>query len=106
MAEADFFERKEKKQLKISDFTDFKHDEELDTSACGLNSDLSNFESRNNLFFDELQSIFNGKFEGNPVSIVAECVEQNFSSREISFLLSKSIMSDLIENSKNVKDGE
>ena len=106
MAEANFFERKEKKQLEISGFTDFNHNEESDTSACGIGKDLSGFEERNNNFFDELQGIFSGKFEGNPVSIVAECVEQNFSSREISFLLSKSIMSDLIENSKNIKNGK
>lgn len=106
MKKQDFFKRKEKKPLVISNFTDFNHNEESDTSACGIGEDLSNFEKRNNNFFDELQGIFSGKFEGNPVSIVAECVEQNFSSREVSFLLAKSIMSDLIENSKNIKKEE
>lgn len=101
MAEPNFFERKEKKETKISKFNDFNHDHDSNFVACGLSEDDNeSFVLRNKEFFDDLGVIFEKNSGKNPISSIAECLEKNFSSREISFLLSKTIMSELIENSK------
>jgi hypothetical protein len=96
MKKQDFFDKEEKKVLDISEFTEFNHNEESDTKACGLNPKSSTFNDRNDVFFAELKDMFSGKNSGNPVSCTAECLEKNFSTREISFLLAKSIITESI----------
>tara|TARA_R110002049_G_scaffold116934_1_gene269799 strand:- start:204 stop:518 length:315 start_codon:yes stop_codon:yes gene_type:complete len=101
MKKQDFFDKEERKVLEISKFTDFDHDNESDADACGIDSKDSSFYERNNRFFDDLQETFNGETNnGNPVSITCELLEKNFSSREISFLLSKSIITESLLTKK------
>ena len=94
MKKQDFFDKEEKKVLNISEFTEFNHNEESDTKACGLDPKSSTFNDRNDVFFAELNDMFSGQNSGNPVSSTAECIERNFSTREISFLLAKSIITE------------
>tara|TARA_R110002051_G_scaffold313144_2_gene388930 strand:+ start:111 stop:434 length:324 start_codon:yes stop_codon:yes gene_type:complete len=99
MAKANFFERKIAK-VSTGEFSEFNHKEENDFIASGLKEDPAGFQERNDAFFDDLNFIRSDKNLGNPVSLITEAVERNFSSREIAFLLAKTIMVELIESAQ------
>ena len=98
----DFFERK---SIKKPTFGEFDLKNESDLASCGLDAIGSNFAARNNSFFESLKTrlqssndvIEAGEFE-NPVAVVAELAEQHFSSREISFLIGKTILNEMLQN--------
>tara|TARA_R110000824_G_scaffold148119_1_gene317644 strand:+ start:37 stop:360 length:324 start_codon:yes stop_codon:yes gene_type:complete len=99
MAKPNFFERKEAK-IPVGTFSEFNHKEENDFTASGLSKDTEGFQQRNDAFFDDMNFLRKDENDGNPVSLVTESVERNFSSREISFLLAKTIMAEMLDSAK------
>jgi hypothetical protein len=99
MAEDFFLKRKQTPSIEIDKYSDYSNTNiESDLQSCGLSdSSESTFGKRNELFFDELKDILDsaGKIE-NPVAIVSNSLEKHFSIREISFLLSKSILKNVL----------
>lgn len=105
MAE-DFFLKRSKtsETTPIDSFGDYDHKNEDDLASCGLaESSKSTFDNRNDNFFERMKSALESNDRDvNPVSTVSRLLEAHFSSREISFLLAKSVVSSLI---KEAKDG-
>jgi len=107
MAEDFFLKRKKTPSIEIDDYSDYNNEDiKSDMHSCGLKTDdSSTFSERNELFFESVQSNMSsaGK-ERNPVEIAASSLEKYFSAREIAFLLYKSILKSLIEESKKGKN--
>ncbi len=99
MAEDFFLKRKQTPSIEIDKYSYYSNANiEDDLQSCGLSSSSeSTFNKRNELFFDELKDSLDlaGKSE-NPVAIVSSSLEKHFSVREISFLLSKSILKSVL----------
>jgi len=94
----DFFNRKEG-ILSDGKIGGFDHDEEDEFVACGLNPDKKGFSGSNDAFFEDLTNIQkSGKMN---LSLIVESIEKNFSTREISFLLGRSIVSELLASAEN-----
>lgn len=85
----DFFNRKKINKPK---FEEFDLTKESDLEACGLEKKGESFINRNNSFFESLKKHMNVESPDNPVGAVAKQLEDHFSTREISFLLAKSIL--------------
>lgn len=98
----DFFLTKKETSVKLDEFKDYDLENESDTKACGLKeSSESTFLKRSNDFYKNLSFLFSKRDDTrNPVAKVCKDLEKNFSSREISFLLSKSILINLMEQDK------
>lgn len=98
----DFFLKKKETSIKLDEFKDYDLENELDTEACGLTSKSeSTFLKRSNDFYKNLEFLFSRRDDNrNPVAKVCKDLEKNFSSREISFLLSKSILINLMEQNE------
>jgi hypothetical protein len=107
MAEDFFLKRKKTPSIEIDDYSDYNNEDiESDMHSCGLKTDdSSTFSQRNESFFDSIKSNMSsaGK-ERNPVEIVSSSLEKHYSAREIAFLLSKNILSSMIEESKKGKN--
>ena len=90
-----FFERKQTKEAKIkNNFGNFDFTKESDLESCGLEKDGVLFVKRNHEFSKKISEELtkNENNDKNSVAIVAKLIEEYFSSREISFLLSKSFL--------------
>ena len=97
MAE-DFFLTRKHSSVKIDDYSDYKKDEEDDLVSCGIQpSGESTFDERNKLFFQKLKENLSTLEGSNPVSMVSETIENHFSTREISFLLAKSVIVNMMD---------
>lgn len=82
-----------RKSIKKDSIGYYNLEEENDAIACGLEDPKSStFVKRNSEFFDKLNEVTSNGMEGNPVAVVSEIIEERFNSREISFLLSKTIL--------------
>ena len=101
----DFFLKKKETSIDLDKFKDYDLKNELDTEACGLTSQSeSTFSKRSDDFYKNLEFLFSRRDDDrNPVAKVCKDLEKNFSSREISFLLSKSILINLMEQNKTNK---
>ena len=92
-----FFERKQTKKTEIkNNFGDFDFTKESDLESCGLEKNGIFFTKRNHEFSKKISEELNeneiNDKKMNNVAIVAKLIEEHFSSREISFLLSKSFL--------------
>jgi|TARA_R110000764_G_scaffold120410_2_gene208152 hypothetical protein len=98
MAEDFFLKRKKAPSIEIDDYSDYKKDEENDLASCGLQpADESTFNERNRLFFQQLKEGLATLEGSNPVPMVSEAIESHFSTREISFLLAKSVIVNMMD---------
>lgn len=87
-----FFKRK---SVKLPEPGEFKKGDLDDLGACGLSSSKlskNDLLKRNEDFFEIVKTDLSENEDDNPVAIVCERLEQNFSSREISFLLAKTMI--------------
>jgi len=85
-----FFERKKIAKPKFGEFDLTK---KSDLEACGLVKGDDSFLIRNEFFNKSLRKFADDlEYNGNPVGTVAEQLEKHFSTREISFLLAKSML--------------
>jgi len=93
MAE-DFFLKRKSTSVEIDGYSkEYDSSNEDDKLACGLISEGSTFGDRNIVFFEVLQDNMAKAEPGtNPVAIVSSCLESHFSTREMSFLLAKSVI--------------
>jgi hypothetical protein len=97
MSKENFFKRKEEiDALNIPDPLEYDMQNESDLIACGLSEE--NFKERNNNLFKDLDVDIN---QENPVATVCKRIEKTFSKREISFLLSSTILNDFFEQMSN-----
>ena len=98
MAEDFFLKRKKAPSIEIDDYSDYKKDEEDDLVSCGIQpSGESTFDERNKLFFQKLKEGLATLEGSNPVPMVSEAIESHFSTREISFLLAKSVIVNMMD---------
>lgn len=102
-----FFERKQTKEKVIkSNFGNFDFTKESDLESCGLEKDGVFFIKRNNEFSKKISEELhkNENSDKNSVAIVAKLIEEYFSSREISFLLSKSFLNIIFSEEKQLNE--
>lgn len=98
MTEDFFLKRKKAPSIEIDNYSDYKKDEENDLASCGLQpADESTFNERNRLFFQQLKEGLATLEGSNPVPMVSEAIESHFSTREISFLLAKSVIVNMMD---------
>ncbi len=79
-----FFKRKKAVVPVIPEPKDYDAKNENDIEACGLDAD--SFEKRNREMFDNLTVDSSNE---NPVATICKAFENNFSKRELAFLLGK-----------------
>lgn len=79
-----FLKRKKASSVLVPEPKDYEYSAESDIEACGLDRD--SFEKRNREMFDNLTVDSSNE---NPVITVCRAFEQNFSKRELAFLLGK-----------------
>ena len=86
---SDFFKRKEEIKVELPTHGEYdKTNFDNDLTACGID-DIEGFQARHAKLFENL--VIDSAHE-NPVATVTKKVEEAFTHREISFLLSKDLL--------------
>lgn len=96
----DFFARKKTVGISIPDPKDFDMTNDDDILSCGLEE--KSFSDRNMLMFNQDEG-FEVKQGDNPVASLTKRLEDHFSKREIAFLLSKEMLTRMVQEMKEIK---
>jgi hypothetical protein len=107
----DFFKRKEAvdgkdEKVDISPHGDYVLSEQGNLEACGLGEASEEFKNRNKKFADSIMVIAKDDTGSNRLAMVSQSVEKHFSKREMAFLVSNFVLSDITKQVKKEKDGK
>jgi hypothetical protein len=108
---SDFFKRKEaldgkEKKVDISPHGDYDLSQEDNLESCGLGEASESFRERNKKFAESIIAIAKDETGSNRLGMISQSVEKHFSKREMSFLVSNFVLSDISKQIKEDKDGK
>jgi hypothetical protein len=104
----DFFKRKEglEDKVDISPHGHYDLFQKGNLESCGLGDASESFRERNEKFAESIMAIARDETGLNRLGMVSQSVEKHFSKREMAFLVSNFVLSDITKQVKEDKDGE